>query len=69
MVTLPCVFRKTHGKVTKTNSQNSAFAVRLWRRTANVPFIAVRFLESARQTGLFAVRFMAGARQSLFHAV
>jgi hypothetical protein len=29
MVTLPCVFRKTRGKVTKTNSQNSAFAVRL----------------------------------------
>jgi hypothetical protein len=30
MATLPCVFRKTHGKVTKTNSRNSAFAVRLW---------------------------------------
>jgi hypothetical protein len=44
MVTLPCVFRKTHGKVTKTNSKNSAFVVRLWRRTTKVPFIAVRFL-------------------------
>jgi hypothetical protein len=30
MVTLPCVFRKTHGKVTKTNSRNSAFAVRFF---------------------------------------
>jgi hypothetical protein len=29
MATLLCVFRKTHGKVTKTNSKNSAFAVRL----------------------------------------
>jgi hypothetical protein len=28
MAALPCVFRKTHGKVTKTNSSNSAFAVR-----------------------------------------
>jgi hypothetical protein len=29
MVTLTCVFRKTHDKVTKTNSKNNAFAVHL----------------------------------------
>jgi hypothetical protein len=78
MVTFPCVFGKTHGKLTKTNSQNSAFAVRL------VPFIVVRF--SGRRTTkshvcraffrevhgkqpMFAVRFAPGARQRVSHAV
>jgi hypothetical protein len=44
--TLPCVFWKAHGKVTKTNNRNSAFAVRLSGRTTMVPLIstiAVRF--------------------------
>jgi hypothetical protein len=72
MVTLPCVFRKTHDKVTKTNSINSAFAVRfLPRRTAKSalcrvffsqthgkqPSLPCVFLTDARQTTLFAVRF------------
>jgi hypothetical protein len=67
-----------HGKVTKTNSRNSAFAVRLWRRTAKVPIIAVRFLGkrtanspvcrafSGRRTankGCLSCVFQGGARQ------
>jgi hypothetical protein len=44
MATLSCVLWKTHGKVDKTNSRNSAFVVHLKGRTVKVPFIAVRFV-------------------------
>jgi hypothetical protein len=47
MATLPCVFRKTHGKVTKTNSINSAFAVRLWPWRTTKSLICHAFLALA----------------------
>jgi hypothetical protein len=44
-------FLKSHGKVTKTTSRNSAFAVRLLGRMANAPLIAVRFSMVAHDKG------------------
>jgi hypothetical protein len=58
--TLPCVFWNAHGKVTKTNNRNSAFAVRLsdarqWCHwLAPLPCV---FRVGARQRILVAVRF------------
>jgi hypothetical protein len=44
-------FLKSHGKVTKTTSRNSAFAVRLLGRMANAPLIAMRFSMVAHDKG------------------
>jgi hypothetical protein len=64
MATLSCVLWKTHGKVDKTNSRNSAFVVHLKGRTAKVPFIAVRFVprRTAKSPSLSCV-LCHGARQ------
>jgi hypothetical protein len=70
MVTLPCVFRKTHGKVTKTNSINSAFAVRfLPRRTANNPLCRAFFSQAHGKQPSLPCVFLTGARQRGLHAV
>jgi hypothetical protein len=58
MVTLPCIFRKTHGKVTKNQQQNSAFAVRFWPRRTAKRVLYRAFLAQAHSKDLiFAVRF------------
>jgi hypothetical protein len=64
MATLSCVLWKTHGKVDKTNSRNSAFVVHLKGRTVKVPFIAVRFVprRTAKSPSLSCV-LCHGARQ------
>jgi hypothetical protein len=67
MATLPCVFRKTHGKVTKTNSRNSAFAVRFWPWRTAKSLLYRAFFPGARQRAAHAVSFR--RRQLLFFAV
>jgi hypothetical protein len=70
MVTLPCVFRKTHGKVTKTNSRNSAFAVRfLPRRTAKRALCRAFFSQAHSKEPSLPFVFLTGARQRGLHAV
>jgi hypothetical protein len=58
MVTLPCVFQKTHGKVTKNQQENSAFVVRFWpRRTAKSPLCRAFLAQAHGKDLIFAVRF------------
>jgi hypothetical protein len=67
MATLSCVFRKTHGKVTKTNSRNSAFAVRFWPWLTANSLLCRAFFPGARQRASHAVS--SRRRQLLFFAV
>jgi hypothetical protein len=64
---LPCVFRKTHGKVTKTNSSNSAFAVRFWPWRMAKSLLCRAFFPGARQRASHAVS--SWRRRLLFFAV